>query len=264
VKNKIVSSFDEAVADVFDGAVIAYSEWNAVSLAQNLLGALMRKDVKELTLVGQQFIPIRYGMGETCSPVDLALQGKVKKVITSWATAVGFPGPSAQILKDALASGKIEMEATCHGNLVARLHAAAAGYGAVYIPIGVGTFLEEGKEKRVIDGREYLLEKPIKPDFGFVRARKADKLGNLVYYRSQRLMNPTVAMASKVTIAEVDEIVEVGELDPDQIHTPHIFVHRIVRVPRGAPGSDEWFEVIKYKGCQPGGSLRAYAFRHQV
>jgi len=264
MKNKIVSSFDEAVADVFDGAVIAYSQWGATGLAQNLISALTRKEVKDLTLVGQQFIPIRYAIEEACSPVALAMQGKVKKVITSWATALGFTGPSAEILKEALSSGRIEMEATCHGNLVARLEAAASGYGAVYIPTGVGTFLEEGKEKRVIDGREYLLEKPIKPDFGFVRAHKADKLGNLVYHRSQRIMNPSVAMASKVTIAEVDEILEIGELDPDHVHTPHIYVDRIVRIPRGGPGTEEWFQCIKYKGFQPGGQMRAVMSRYQI
>jgi len=250
------------VADVFDGATIAYSEWNATGLPQNLLGALTRKNVKDLTLVGTLFVPVRYAIGDSYSPVDLALQGKVKKVITCWATFVHrTQDPAGQVLKDALSSGKIELEASCLGNLVARLHAAGSGYGAVYVPAGMGTFLEEGKEKRMLDGREYLLEKPIKPDFGFVKARKADKLGNLVYHRLHRGMNPTIAMASKVTIVEVDEIVEAGELDPDYIHTPHLYVHRMVKIPRGAPGTDEWFEYIKYKGFRPGGQQRVLSGR---
>ena len=258
MKNKIVSSFDEAVADVFDGAVIAYSQLVATGTPQNLLGALMRKDVKELTLVGRTFNPVRWALGASYSPVDLALQGKVKKVITGWTGYTWFDprGPATQVLKDALSSGKIEIEACSFGTLAARLHAAAAGYGAVYVPTGVGTFLEEGKEKRLIDGREYLLEKPIKPDFGLVKARKADKLGNLIYHRVHRGMNHTIAMASRVTIVEVDQIVEPGELDPDQIHTPHVFVDRMVLVPSGAPGSDEWFEYVRRRGWGPGGDQR--------
>jgi len=257
MKNKIVSSFDEAVADVFDGAVVAYSMLYATGAPQNLFGALMRKDVRQLTLVSRIFTPVRYAIGTSYSPVDLALQGKVKKVITGWATfAHRSQDPAAQVLKDALSSAKIELEACPIGTLLARLHAAAAGYGAVYVATGVGTFLEEGKEKRLIDDREYLLEKPIKPDFGLVRARKADKLGNLIYHRVHRGMNHVVAMASRVTIVEVDQMVEPGELDPDQIHTPHIFVDRMVLVPSGAPGSDEWFEYVKRKGWGPGGDQR--------
>jgi len=264
MKDKIVSSFDDAVADVFDGAVIAYSEWNATGLPQNLIGALTRKDVKDLTMVGTLFVPVRYAMEDSYSPVDLALQGKVKKVITAWATFQHRPGdPAGQLLENAFAGGQIELEATGLGNLVARLHAAAVGYGAVYVAVGVGTFLEEDKEKRVIDGKEYILEKPIKPDFGFVRARKADKLGNLIYRRVHRGMNPTVAMASKITIVEVDEIVEAGELDPDHIHTPHAYVDRIVKVPRGAPGTDGWFDYIRHKGFRPGAEQQDLYRTHQ-
>lgn len=259
MKNKIISSFDEAVADVFDGAVIAYSMLFATGAPQNLFGALMRKDVKDLTLVGRIFVPMRYAIGDSYSPVDLALQGKVKKVISGWATFVHrATDPAGQLLREALMSGKIELEACAIGTLLARLHAAAAGYGAVYVPTGIGTFLEEGKEKRLIDDREYLLEKPIKPDFGLVRARKADKLGNLIYHGVHRSTNDIVAMASRVTIAEVDQIVEPGELHPDQIHTPHLFVDRIVPVPSSAPGSDEWFEYIKRKAWGPGGSERVF------
>ncbi len=266
MKDKIISNFDAAVTDVFDGAMIAYSEWNATGLPQNLIGALTRKDVKNLTMVGPLFVPVRYAIEDSYSPVDLALQGKVNKVITAWASYQHRSGdPAGELLEKAFASGQIELEATGLGNLVARLNAAAVGYGAVYVASGVGTFLENNKEKRVIDGKEYLLEKPIKPDFGFVRARKADKLGNLIYHRVHRGMNPTVAMASNVTIAEVDEIVEAGEIDPDQVHTPHVYVNRIVKVPPGAPGSDGWFDYIRYKGFRVGGEQQVlYRAHHQL
>ena len=118
------------------------------------------------------------------------------------------------------------------GTMVERMRAAGAGLGGFYTPIGVGTVIAEGKEARVIGDREYLFELPLKADFAFIRAHKADKMGNLVYRRSQRNFNPVMAVAATITIAEVDEIVEIGELDPDVIVTPSIYVNRIVKRPK--------------------------------
>jgi 3-oxoacid CoA-transferase subunit A len=120
----------------------------------------------------------------------------------------------------------------------------------------VGTYLEDYCQKMVVDGKEYLLEKPLQPDFGFVKAWKADKMGNLVYKEMMRTENPLIARASKVTIAEVLEIVEPGELDPDAIHTPFLYVDRIVRVPKGGMGSFEWHETSKVLSFGPGGTRR--------
>ena len=148
------------------------------------------------------------------------------------------------------------MIATTFGNICTHLEAAAAGYGGILTPVGIGTFLEDRMEKYVIDGKEYLLVKPLVPDFGFVKAQKADKLGNLYYRRGQRVHNPLVAAASKVTIAEVIEIVEPGEIDPDHIHTPHIYVDRIVKIPKGGKGTPEWDEVSKALAYGPRGTAR--------
>ena len=139
------------------------------------------------------------------------------------------------------------MELTGHGTLASRLYAGAAGLGGIYNPVGVGTVLEEGKERRVIDGKEYILEKPIRPDYAFIRGHKADKLGNLVYLGTYRTDQPAMAMAAKVTIAEVDEIVEVGEIDPEHVVTPGIFVDRIVSIPEGGLGTPQKKRDLMYK-----------------
>ena len=128
-------------------------------------------------------------------------------------------------------AGQIELEQTGHGTLAARIYAGGAGLGGFYSPVGVGTILEEGKEKRVIDGREYLFETPLKADFALIWAYKADKMGNLIYRGTARQFAPLMAKAARVTIAEVYEIVEPGELDPESIITPGIYVHRIVQTP---------------------------------
>ncbi len=259
MKTKILNSFDEAVADVFDGAVIAFSTFGPASQAMNLWEALYKKDVKDLTLVGNMVMPIREGgILPTYGPTDCVLQpGKVKKIITGFTTGVYTrDGKETRNEEFETALKNIEVVPTTFGSICTRLEAAACGYGGILTPVGVGTFLEEQCEKFVIDGKEYLLEKPLVPDFGFVKAWKADKLGNLVYYRGQRLHNPLVARASRVTIAEVLEIVEPGEIDPDHVHTPHIYVDRVVKVPKGGMGSFEWNEVLKVISYGPGGFRR--------
>jgi 3-oxoacid CoA-transferase subunit A len=261
MKNKIYESFDEAIADVFDGAIIASSTFGTASQAVNLWEALYNKDVKDLTVMSNMVMPVRpiteddsllaYG------PSHCLLQpGKIKKAYTGFTSNVysGNFDDELQPFKEAIE--KIELIPTTFGALCTKLEAAANGYGGILTPVGVGTFFEEFYDTYVVDGKKYLLEKPIIPDFGFIKAWKADKLGNLIYRRMQRLHNPLVARASKVTIAEVLEIVEPGEIDPDQIHTPHIYVDRIVQVPKGGKGSPEWDEMMKERMFGDDGTRR--------
>lgn len=234
--DKIWPSFDEAVADIPDGASVAVNFWAFPGVTQNLILALRAHGTKDLTLIHNAWGTAPMPEEVLVNPAILLPQ--MKKLITSFFVSSQrlvdmYRAPS----KEAELEEKLEVEVMSHGILMARLHAAASGIGGFYSPVGVGTIVEEGKEKRVIDGREYLLEMPLKPDFGFVRAHKADKYGNLVYLGVQRGYNPVIAMASKVTIAEVDEIVEPGELDPEGIVTPAIFVDRIVQIPEGGRGS---------------------------
>ena len=258
MKNKIFSSFDEAVADIFDGAIIAFSTFGTASQAVNLWEAIYNKDVKDLTVMGNMVMPIREeGPMPTYGPSHCVMQpGKVKKVITGFTSMVYTSRGEANTDKFSLAMQNIEVVPTTFGNICTKLEAAASGYGGILTPVGIGTFLEEQNEKFVVDGKEFLLEKPLVPDFGFVKAWKADRLGNLVYRRGQRVHNPLVARASKVTIAEVIEIVEPGEIDPDHVHTPHLYVDRIVKIPKGGKGSPEWDDVMKVQSFGPGGSRR--------
>ena len=263
MKNKICDSFDAAIADIFDGAIIADSWFGTQCLAMNLWEALTRKDVKNLTiatLMAHIRQPPRAGAPPRLPSfmiIDCIEQpGKIKKIYTGFnsnvsATLMELAEPYRQATKNT------EIIPVPFGTLCTRLEAAASGYGGILTPVGVGTYLEEFAEKVVVDGRQYLLEKPLQPDFAFVKAWKADKLGNLVYHRMQRVLNPLIARAAKVTIVEALEIVEPGELDPDFIHTPHVYVDRIVRVPKGGLGSFEWMEVAKAQGFGPGGRMAA-------
>jgi 3-oxoacid CoA-transferase subunit A len=260
MKNKIFDSFDKAIEDIFDGAVIGHSIFGTASQPLNLWEALSRKQVKGITIVTNMSHP-RQAAPEgpslpTYGPINCILQpGKVKRLITGFSSNV-YSHIIGHVAEFEEATRDMEVVPVPYGNLCTRLEAAASGYGGILTPVGVGSFLEDYCEKIVVDGREYLLEKPLQLDFGFVKAWKADKLGNLVYHRMQRTQNPLIARASKVTIAEVLEIVEPGEIDPDHIHTPHIYVDRIVRVPKGGMGSFEWNEVVKALGYGPGGTRR--------
>lgn len=262
MKNKIYESFEAAVADIFDGAVIAFSTFGIASQALNLWEALYNKDVKDLTVVGNMVMPVREATRDeepftVYGPSHCLLQpGKIKRIITGFTNNVysGSSDEETNPFKEAIE--KVEVVPTTFGALCTKFEAAANGYGGILTPVGVGTFLEDYYDTYVIDGKKYLLEKPLAPDYGFVKAWKADRLGNLVYRRLQRLHNPLVARVSKVTIAEVLEIVEPGELDPDQIHTPHIYVDRIVKVPKGGKGSPEWDEMMKERMYGPEGSRR--------
>lgn len=212
---KIYSSAAEAVADVKDGSTILLGGFGLCGIPENLIKALVTKGVVNLTCVSNNAGVDDYGIG-------LLFQKKqVKKMVSS------YVGENATFEK-LLLSGELEVELVPQGTLAERCRAGGAGIPAFFTPTGAGTLVAKGKETRNFDGREYVLEQAIKGDFAFVKAWKADKLGNLVYRKTSRNFNPVMATAGKICIAEVEEIVEAGELDPDSIHTPAVYVKRLV------------------------------------
>ncbi|MEE8374607.1 MAG: 3-oxoacid CoA-transferase [Dehalococcoidia bacterium] len=233
--NKVYDSFDEAVADIPDGASIAAECWGIPGSAQNLIAAVKRKGAKDLTLITHNFVPIPVMSEDELTTVS-ALLPRLKKLITS---VVGIQQLGAGAFVKEYVERGLEVELTTHGTLASRLYAGAAGLGGFYNPVGIGTVIEEGKEKRVVDGKEYIFETPIRPDYALIRGHKADRLGNLVYEGTFRTDQPIMAVAARVTIAEVDEIVEVGEIDPEHVVTPGIFIDRIVKVPEHGLGSPQ-------------------------
>jgi len=209
-----------AVADIPDGASILLGGFGVLQgWSHELLFALRERGVKNLTLICNS-----PGFGPF-SPQILAENGQIKKLIAS------FGGYSYRVtpLSEQIGRGEVEFEMVPQGTLVERIRAGGAGIPAFFTPTGIGTVIEEGKEKRVFNGHEYLLETALRADFALIRAHRADAYGNLVYRRTARNFNPPFATAANVTIAEVDEIVELGQLDPEAVATPGIFVHRLVR-----------------------------------
>ncbi len=239
--NKICGSFKEAVADVFDGATILIGGFGGISGTPiNLIRALREQGAKNLCLVhnnaGYGLSDMGYMVPQGAIYDDHAIlvkNGQVKKVIAS------YPFPHRSSLtspaKELYQVGKLEVEIVPQGTLAERIRAGGAGIGGFYVRTGVGTPIEEGKEKRVLNGEEYLLELPIRGDFAFIRAHIADTLGNLVYRGTARVFNPVMATAAKITIVEVDKIVEPGALDPEYIVTPAAYVDRIVLISEDRP-----------------------------
>ncbi len=226
--NKIVETFDQAVLDVPDGAVIMIGNFAGPGGTPNyLIQALCKQGAKNLTIIANT----AGGTGLTLYYDDhriLFENRQVRKVIASFpfSTSPSRPSPAEkQIL-----SGEVELEIVPQGTLAERIRAGGAGIPAFYTPTGVSTVVQDGKEIRDFDSKPCLLEHALKADYAFVRAYKADPIGNLVYRGTQRQFNPIMATAAEVTIAEVDEIVEIGELGPEAIVTPSIFVNRIVKV----------------------------------
>jgi 3-oxoacid CoA-transferase A subunit len=226
MKNKLYRTFDEAVADIPDGAVFMSPGFGGVGLPRNLLAALQRQGAKNLTGISNN-------AGALDDKVDvgtLIAAGQVKKMICAF-TAPTHPSrvtPFVRLYNE----GKVDAELVPQGTLAERMRAAAAGIGAFYTPASVGTELAEGKEHREINGRMYVLEYPLHADYAFIRAWKADTFGNLQFRLAQRNFNPIMAMAARITIVEVEnDIVAIGELDPDQIHVPGVYVDRLVRIP---------------------------------
>lgn len=249
--NKVVESFDEAVADVFDGAVLLIGGFGGPGECPSyLIAAVARRGVRNLTIVGNSggwgselIEQLRTRMASVLrippdwyDPGLLVERGQVRKGILSFPAA---PGHIHTPFEKAVMQGQVELELIGQGSLAERIRAAKGGIAAFYTPVGVGTVVEEGKEVREFDGRKYLLERALKGDFSLVRAHKADRYGNLVYRGSSRTMNATMAGASTVTIAEVDEVVEPGALDPECIVTPGLYVQRVVVRPREPRPWDE-------------------------
>jgi 3-oxoadipate CoA-transferase, alpha subunit len=226
--NKVFESFDEAVRDVPDGAVIMIGNFAGPGGTPfYLIQALRKQGAKNLTIVANT----AGGIGLTLDYDDhriLFENKQVKKVIASFPFSTSASRPS--VAEKQILSGEVELEILPQGTLSERIRAGGAGIPAFYTPTGAGTVIEKGKEVMVFDGRPCLLERALKADYAFVRAFKADLMGNLVYRGTQRQFNPIMAMAAKTTIAEVDRIVDAGELDPEATVTPGIFVKRIVKV----------------------------------
>ncbi|MBT4510941.1 MAG: CoA transferase subunit A [Chloroflexi bacterium] len=237
--NKIIPSFEEAVADIPDGASIALNNWGLAGGPQNLILALREQGTKDLTIITQNFMYTPFPEEVVVMPFMLLPQ--MKKLIAGFFAAASRYAYTTNLPAEFVEMEKVlEKEVIGHGNFVARLQAGARGMGPFYSPVGIGTVVEEGREKRTFDGKEYILLTPLQPDFAFVRADKADKYGNLTYNGTCRCLNPVLAMAGKTTIVEVDELVEPGQLHPDEIVTPAAFVDRIVVNEPGARGSYEY------------------------
>jgi 3-oxoadipate CoA-transferase alpha subunit len=217
--SKVSTSVDAALADIPDDATIMIGGFGTAGQPVELIDGLIRHGARDLTIVNNNA-----GNGE----VGLALlikSGFVRKIICS------FPRQAdSQIFDETYRAGKIELEVVPQGNLAERIRAAGAGIGGFFTPTGFGTVLAEGKETRTIDGRDYVLESPLHADFALIKAHRADRLGNLVYRKTARNFGPIMATAASTTIVQVPEIVEPGQLDPENVITPGIFVNRVVLV----------------------------------
>lgn len=229
--SKVVGSFDGAVADIPDGATIMLGGFAAVDRPFNLIRALRNQGAKGLTVIanspgtGGQQAAKWWGIAHYTDANFLVENKQVKKFISS----ITFPGTTAE---KAILAGEVEIEYVPQGTLAERIRAGGFGIGGFYVRTGAGTIIAGGKEKRIIDGEEYLLELPLKADYALIKAYKADKFGNLVYRGNTRDFNAVMAPAADITIAEVEDIVDIGELDPEVIVTPGIFVDRIVKIPK--------------------------------
>jgi 3-oxoacid CoA-transferase A subunit len=226
MQKKIYQTFDEAVADIPDGAVFMSPGFGGVGVPRNLLAALHRQGAKNLTGISNN-------AGTLDGKVDIGTligAGQVKKMYCAF-TAPTHPSRVTPFVR-MYNNGEIDAELLPQGTLAERIRAAAAGIGAFYTPASVGTELAAHKEHREINGRMYVLEYPLHADYAFIRAWKADTLGNLQFHLAQRNFNPIMAMAARITIVEVEnDIVAAGELDPNHIHVPGVYVDRLVRIP---------------------------------
>ena len=217
--NKIFSSAAEVVADIWDGAVVHVGGFGMAGSPIDLLHALAETEVKDLTIVSNNAGVGRIGIAR------LLFNGQVSKIICS------FPRQAnSSVIDDLHREGKIELELVPQGTLAERIRAAGAGIGGFYTPTSVGTPLSKAKESRIFEGKEYVLEKPIQADFALIKADRADRWGNLVYHKAQRNFGPPMCTAANITIVQVREVVELGELDPEVVVTPSIFVDRVINI----------------------------------
>jgi 3-oxoacid CoA-transferase subunit A len=213
---KVFASADEAIHDIQDGATIMVGGFGLCGIPENLIAALVRKGVKNLTTISNNVGVDDFGLGKCL------YAGQIKAHIGSY---VG----ENRLLEEMVLTGKIDLTLVPQGTFSECLRAGGAGIPAFFTPTGVGTVVSEGKEIREFDGRKYVMERALKADFALVKAWRGDKWGNLIYRKTARNFNPMMATAAKVTIAEVEELVEPGELDPDKIMTPSVYVKRIIQ-----------------------------------
>ncbi|MDL9978486.1 3-oxoacid CoA-transferase subunit A [Microbacterium candidum] len=230
--DKTVMDAASAVAGIPDGATVMIGGFGRAGQPVELIDALITQGATDLVIVNNNA-----GNGDTGLAALLAA-GRVRKIVCS------FPRQSdSWVFDDLYRSGRIELELVPQGNLAERIRAAGAGIGAFFSPTGVGTSLADGKENRIIDGREYVLEYPIKADYALISALRGDRWGNLVYRETARNFGPIMATAAAITVVQVDEIVPVGSLDPETVVTPGIFVDRVVAV-----GSRSWLRDGEFVG----------------
>ncbi|TMB37530.1 MAG: CoA transferase subunit A [Deltaproteobacteria bacterium] len=214
--NKVVANADEAIRDMQDGAVIMSGGFGLCGNPENLIKAIHRKGVKNLTIISNN-------CGTTDKGLGVLLQSKqVRKMIAS------YVGENKEFERQFLQK-ELEVELNPQGTLAERIRAGGAGLGGFFTPTGAGTQIAQGKESRVIDGKEMILEKPLKADYAIVRAWKGDKWGNLVFRKTARNFSPMMATAARITIAEVENLVEIGEIDGDEVHVPSVYVKRIFK-----------------------------------
>src|SRR5215467_4867358 len=214
--NKVFSSADEAIRDITDGCMLMVGGFGLCGIPETLIEAVARKGVRNLTTISNNAGVDDFGLGK------LLYAGQIKKHIGSY---VG----ENKVFEQMVLTNKVQLELNPQGTLAERIRAGGAGIPAFFTPTGVGTMVAEGKEVREFDGRPYVMERALRADFALIRAWKADRWGNLVFRKTTRNFNPMMAMAAKITIVEAEHIVETGEIDPDQVHVPSIYVNRIVQ-----------------------------------
>lgn len=213
--NKVWPTADAAIEDIPDGSTVMLGGFGLCGIPENLIEALVRKRVKHLHTIGNNMGVDGYGMGRML---------EANMIDSHTGSYVG----GNKLLEERVLSGKLDLRLVPQGTLAERIRAGGAGIPAFYTPAGVGTAVAEGKESREFDGKMYLLERWLRADFALIKARKGDRMGNLVYRKTARNFNPMMATAARITIAEVEELVEPGEIEPDQVITPGIYVQRIV------------------------------------
>jgi len=214
--NKVFANADEAVADIQDGATIMVGGFGLCGIPENLIRALVKKGVKNLNTISNNVGVDEFGLG---------LMLYAGQICSHKGSYVG----ENKLLEEMVLTGKIDLELIPQGTFSERIRAGGAGIPAFYTPAGYGTVVAEGKETREFDGRPYVLEHALKADFALIKAWKGDRWGNLVYRKTARNFNPMMATAAKVTIAEVEHLVEPGEIEPDLVHTPSVYVKRILQ-----------------------------------
>lgn len=213
--NKVVSSAEEATRDIQDGATLMVGGFGLCGVPEDLIDALVEKGLQNLTTISNNAGVDQHGLGKLLS------KGQIKKHIGSY---VG----ENKMFEQMVLSGKVELELNPQGTLAERIRAGGAGIPAFFTPTGAGTMVSEGKEVRDFNGRPHVMERALQADFALIKAWKADRWGNLVFRKTARNFNPVMATAARVTIAEVEEIVEPGQLEPDRVHVPSVYVKRVV------------------------------------